>query len=82
MRGLQLNGLLYGIIAAGMKGVAAKQPGAAFDCSDERAVHPDRRNHVFGTGRVKTAARRKKWRNKNLVSPDQDDNRLSKGQIN
>jgi len=74
--------LLYGIVTTGVKGMAAKQPGAAFDRSDKRTVHPDRRNHVFGTGRIETAARRKEWRNKKLINPDQADHRLSQDQIN
>jgi hypothetical protein len=64
-----------------MKGVTAEESASAFERSDKRAVHPDCCDHVFGTGRIKTAAPREKRRKEKLIEPEQTDKGFAEDQI-
>jgi hypothetical protein len=60
-----------------MKGMTTEQPGSSLEYSDKRSVNPDCRDHVFGTGWIKTAALGKEWRKQKLINPDQTDKRFA-----
>ena len=64
------------VVSAGMQGVAAEQPRQRQERPPEGAVPPDCQDGVVGAGGVKTAARSEKGGQKDLIDPDNENERF------
>ena len=64
------------VVSAGVQGVAAEQPPQRLEGPFEGTVAPDRQNGIVGAGGVKTAARSEKGGQKDLIDPDNENERF------